>query len=81
MLTLKDVSDGDTVQVDCPTLLHNTGSTGKITGTVENVFDALMPDGSEGNLEFEIRYNGHYWIKYKPLKDGGTIQVLERKIR
>lgn len=81
MLTLKDVSTGDTIRIDCPTLLQNTTSGSSITGTVENVFDALMADGSEGNLEIEIRYNGHHWIMYKPLKDGGSMTVLERKLR
>lgn len=81
MLTLNDVLPGDTVELECPTLLQNICHTNKIRGVVEDVFDALLPDGKEGNLEIEIRYNQTGWLKYKPLRDGGSLTVIERKLR
>lgn len=70
---------GDTVELDCPTLLGNTRSSSKITGQITEIFDALFADGSEGNLEIDIIYKSG-WIRYKPHKDGGTLTLIKRKI-
>jgi hypothetical protein len=77
MLTIRDIKAGDIVELDCPKLLQNTKHESKvITGVVDHVFDALHPDGSEGNLEIDIRYD-YKWLRYKPLVDGGTITILK----
>lgn len=77
-MTRADIRVGDIVEVNCPALLGNLRHTSTIVGKVLAVFDALNPDGSEGNLEIDIRPGVSGWIRYKPLKDGGTIRVIER---
>lgn len=73
-LTLKDFKVGDIVELDCPNLLQNTRGTTVIVGKIENIFDALNKDGSEGNLSIDIRYR-EKWIRYIPSRDGGTIRI------
>lgn len=78
-LTIRDVQVGDIVRLDCPKLLQNTRhQSTTIEGVVEHVFDALTSTGKEGNLEIDIRYN-HKWLRWKPLSDGGTLTVIQRK--
>lgn len=74
-----DIHVGDIVELNCPALvgnLRNTSTT--LIGKVIAVFDALLPGGAEGNLEIDIQFGSSGWIRYKLLKDGGTIRVLER---
>jgi hypothetical protein len=72
---------GDIVQLQCPTLLHNTrNATDTIIGKIVAIFDALYPDGSTGNLEYDITYNSNKWIRYIPNKDAGTLTLIERDI-
>ena len=71
------VLKGDKVKLtlDNPELVDQ-----KITGEVIGVFDALTPDGEEGiNLEIDIRYGrgNNKWFRYKPLIDGGTLEVIK----
>jgi hypothetical protein len=72
------VESGDTVELlfSDPSRIHD-----KIIGKVEQVFDALTHDGQEGiNLEIDIRFGrgNQNWFRYKPLKDGGTLTILEK---
>jgi hypothetical protein len=78
MITKDNISVGDIVELNCPILLGNLRHNPKtIIGKVTAVFDALLPNGEEGNLQIDITYGLSNWIRYKPLKDGGTIRVLE----
>jgi hypothetical protein len=60
-------------------LLGNTRSSNKIIGEITEIFDALFPDGNQGNLEIDIVYKSG-WVRYKPTKDGGTLTLIKRKI-
>lgn len=69
---------GDTIELYCPNLLHNTRSNHTIRGKIVDLFDVLFEDGSEGNLEIDIA-SGSFWIRYKPSKDGGTVTLINKK--
>jgi hypothetical protein len=86
-MTRADIFVDDIIELNCPQLLHNTRLVLKDTkngpvaiGKVLQVFDALHPDGSEGNLEIDLLI-GYSWLRYKPNRDGGTITVLKRQIQ
>jgi transcription antitermination factor NusA-like protein len=68
---------GDFVKLYCPTLLQNTRSDNTIQGVIVEIFDVLFPDGTEGNLEIDIKSSSN-WIRYKPQKDGGSLTLMKR---
>lgn len=78
-LTLKDIHPGDEIEIECPKLLNNIKHKSRIIGVVESVFDTLFPDGSEGNLELEVRWGPGYWLKYKQSSDGGTVTIIRKR--
>lgn len=79
-MTRDDIKIDDIVRLTSPVLNNTRSHKNTIIGKVIAVFDALTPDGQEGNLEIDIQYDFNKWIRYKPLIDGGFIEVLERKI-
>ena len=78
-MTIIDVKVGDTIELDCPNLLHNTRSKTTIQGKVEAVFDALTKTGESGALEIDIIYQGNKWLRWIPHKDGGTLTIISRR--
>ncbi len=77
-MTLNDIRVGDIVQIDCPSLISNIKTKNPVEGIVIQVFDKLFKDGSEGNLEIDIRIENYKWIRYIPSIDGGSISVIKR---
>ena len=66
---------GDLVEVTSDYIANVVNRT-TIQGRIEAVFDILFIDGTEGNFEFDIRYDHNKWIRYKPSIDGGIIKKL-----
>lgn len=73
-----DFKVGDIVHLDCPNLIQNTRCE-KFIGQIIDIFDLLDKQGNEGNLEIRIK-NKTSWVCYKPLQDGGTLTLIERKL-
>lgn len=78
-----DVRVGDEIELELPAMqevLRTNKNT--IRGEVVGVFDALTPTGETGiNLEIDIRFGPgkSQWFRYKPMKDGGCLKVLNRR--
>lgn len=72
---------GDIVKLHCPKLLHNTRGSDTIQGIIVEIFDVLFPDGSEGNLEIDIRYQSYKWLRYKPQVDGGSLTLIKKSVK
>jgi hypothetical protein len=69
---------GDLIEINCPSICKSLINKDIIQGIVVEVFDALNPDGSDGNYQIDIKTKQHIWVRYIPLIDGGSWKLIKR---